>query len=416
MHCRELAEKERETVISLRRHFHENPELSQKEFKTMDFIEDFLHGLGIETVRVPHGGVLGFIDSGKPGWTMLMRADIDALPIHEDSENLSKKRVCISRNEGVMHACGHDGHMAMLLTEAKILSQHKEDWEGEVVLMFEEAEEMGERGIAHLLRYIRDQHIHVDTCFGTHVMWSLPAGKVGILYDTALAGAYFFRIRIHGKGGHGSRPDMAVSPIECFVSIASELRSYRMRMTAPSDSFTYSLGAVEAGHEPNIIPSELMFAGTARCTRNEDGLAFRKTLHDLAGNMSELHGCTVEIVEDQYFPVTINTKECVDLARKSVVENLGEGALDKDCPMWMATETFSITESTWPGVFFFTGINDPEVGSGSPHHTPKFDIAEEGLVTGVAAALSYVTKALAERPDTPSFHRTDLESMLKLTE
>lgn len=122
------------------------------------------------------------------------------------------------------------------------------------------------------------------------------------------------------------------------------------------------------------------------------------------------------MVEDQYFPVTVNTKECVDLARKAVVENLGDGALDKDCPMWMATETFSITESTWPGVFFFTGINDPAVGSGSPHHTPKFDIAEEGLVTGVAAALSYVTAVLKEKPETPSFHKVDLESMLKLTE
>ena len=244
----------------------------------MDYIENFLHGLEIETVRVPHGGVFGFIDSGKPGWTVLMRADIDALPIREDPVNLSKERVCISKNDGVMHACGHDGHMAMLLTEAKILALHKSDWEGKVVLMFEEAEEMGERGIAPMLRYLRDHHIHVDTCFGTHVKWDLPAGKVGILYGTAMAGAYFFRIKLHGKSGHGSRPDMAVSPIECFISIASELRSYRMRVTAPTDSFTYSFGSVEAGHEPNIIPEELMFAGTARCTRNEDGLAFRKTL------------------------------------------------------------------------------------------------------------------------------------------
>ena len=416
MQIKQLAEKERDTVIALRRHFHENPELSQKEFKTMDFIEKFLHDLGIETVRVPHGGVLGFIDSGKPGWTVLMRADIDALPIKEDPINLTKEKVCLSKNDGVMHAYGHDGHTAMLLTEAKILSGHTEGWEGKVVLMFEEAEEMGERGIAPLLRYIRDHHIHVDTCFGTHVMWSLPAGKVGILYGTAMAGAYFFRIRLHGKSGHGSRPDMAVSPIECFISIASELRSYRMRMTAPTDSFTYSFGSVQAGHEPNIIPEVLEFAGTARCTKNDDGLAFRKTLLDLAKNTAALHGCTVEVVEDQYFPVTVNTKECVDLARKAVVENLGEGALDRDCPMWMATETFSITESTWPGVFFFTGINDPAVGSGSPHHTPKFDIAEEGLITGVAAALSYVTAVLKEKPKTPSLHKVDLESMLKLTE
>ena len=147
MDVKTLAWQEKETVVSLRRHFHENPELSQKEFKTMDTIEEFLHKYGIETVRVPHGGVFGFLDSGKPGWTMLMRADIDALPIKEDPVNMAKERVCISENEGIMHACGHDGHMAMLLTEAKILAQHKDEWEGKIVFMFEEAEEMGERGL-----------------------------------------------------------------------------------------------------------------------------------------------------------------------------------------------------------------------------------------------------------------------------
>ena len=416
MNILELARHEKNLVVGLRRYFHENPELSQKEFKTMDFIEKKLNGWGIETVRIPHGGIFGVLDSGKPGWTMLMRADIDALPIDEDSCNLKGKKICVSKNAGVMHACGHDGHMAMLLTEAKILAEHKEEWEGKIILMFEEAEEMGERGIAPLLRYLRDNRIHVDACFGTHVKWDLSAGKVVILYGSVMAGAYFFRVKIHGKSGHGSRPDMAHSPIECFVTIANELRAYRMRAVAPEESLTYSFGCVEGGHEPNIIPEELMFAGTARCTKNEDGLAFRKTLLEVTKNTASLHGCTVEVVEDQYFPVTVNTKECVDLARKAVVDQLGEGALDRNCPMWMATETFSITESTWPGVFFFTGIYDKDVGSGSPHHTPKFDIAEEGLVTGVAAALSYVTAVLKEKPETPSFHKVDLESMLKLTE
>lgn len=245
MNILELARHEKNLVVGLRRYFHENPELSQKEFKTMDFIEKKLNGWGIETVRIPHGGIFGVLDSGKPGWTMLMRADIDALPIDEDSCNLKGKKICVSKNAGVMHACGHDGHMAMLLTEAKILAEHKEEWEGKIILMFEEAEEMGERGIAPLLRYLRDNRIHVDACFGTHVKWDLSAGKVGILYGSVMAGAYFFRVKIHGKSGHGSRPDMAHSPIECFVTIANELRAYRMRAVAPEESLTYSFGCVE---------------------------------------------------------------------------------------------------------------------------------------------------------------------------
>lgn len=345
-----------------------------------------------------------------------MRADIDALPIDEDFCNLKGKKICVSKNAGVMHACGHDGHMAMLLTEAKILAEHKEEWEGKIILMFEEAEEMGERGIAPLLRYLRDNRIHVDACFGTHVKWDLSAGKVGILYGSVMAGAYFFRVKIHGKSGHGSRPDMAHSPIECFVTIANELRAYRMRAVAPEESLTYSFGCVEGGHEPNIIPEELTFAGTARCTKNEDGLSFRTVMKEIIEHTCRMYECTAEFVEDQYFPVTVNTRECVDLARKAVRENCGTGALDPNCPMWMATETFSITESIYPGVFFFTGIYDETAGSGSGHHTPAFDIGEKGLVTGVAAALSFVLAALKEKPKCNSFQPADLESMLKLIE
>ena len=270
MNFKDMAEQNETWIIEQRRYFHAHPELSFEEKNTTQAIGKRLEEMGLTPHFYPdYNGLWAMIEGGKStpdSKTVALRADIDALPIKEDPVNMAKDRVCLSKNEGVMHACGHDGHMAMLLTEAKILSQHKEGWEGKVVLMFEEAEEMGERGIAPLLRYIRDHHIHVDTCFGTHVMWNLPAGKVGILYGTAMAGAYFFRIRLHGKSGHGSRPDMAVSPIECFVSIASELRSYRMRMTAPTDSFTYSFGSVQAGHEPNIIPAVLEFAGTARCT------------------------------------------------------------------------------------------------------------------------------------------------------
>lgn len=411
-----LADQERALIIAMRRHFHENPELSQQEFETMVYIEERLHEWGIKTVRVPHGGVLGFLDGKREGWTVLMRADIDALPIEEDPVNETKEKVCVSKHKGVMHACGHDGHMAMLLGEAKILADHRDEFDGHIVFMFEEAEEMGERGIAPLLRYIRDHHIHVDTCFGTHVKNDMPAGKVGIVQGTCLAGAYFFQVVLKGKGGHGSRPDLTKNPIECFISIAEELRSFRMRRVAPGEQLIWSFGRVEAGSSPNVIPDTLTFAGTCRCTKTEDGLAFRDEFLDVVRHTADRHGLEAVIEADQYFPPTVNTKECVALARKVVSEIVGKDVVDLSCPMWMATETFSITESTWPGVFFFTGVKDTAVGSGAGHHTPKFDIAEEGLVTGVKAALAYVLAVLKEKPETPSFKKADLESMLKLTE
>lgn len=416
MNIKKIVEKEKETIISFRRYLHEYPELSQQEFETMAYIEKQLHSWGIDTVRVPHGGVFGFLDSGKPGWTVLMRADIDALPIVEDPVNLTKEKIAVSKNKGAMHACGHDGHMAMLLTEAKILAEHKDEWEGKIVFMFEEAEELGERGIPHLLRYLRDHHIHIDNCYGTHVKWDVPAGQVEMIDGSAMAGAYFFRIKLHGKSGHGSRPDQAASPIEAFLTVGNEIRNYRMTHVAPDECFTYSFGAVQGGHEPNVIPDELMFAGTARCESKEAGLAFRTALLDMVHHGAAMHGCEEEIIEDQFFPPTVNTKECVLLGRRVAKETCGENVIHESESLWMAAETFSITAATYPGLFVLTGIYDEEVGSGSTHHTPKFDIGEKGLITGVEVALSYVLAVLKEKPETPSFVPEELESMLTLSE
>ena len=403
-------EAEESFLISLRRHFHEHPELSQQEFETMDFIEETLSQWGIKTVRVPHGGVFGTIDSEKPGWTVLMRADIDALPIEENEKNLAQKKVCISKNPGVSHACGHDGHMAMLLTAAKILAAHKDEWEGKVLLMFEEAEEMGERGVDHLLRYLDRNHIHVDVCYGTHTMYCLPAGKVAVMYDGVMAGAFFFRVKIHGKSGHGSLPHLAVSPIDCFHAFYEALQSYRMRMVSPKNCLTYSFGMVQAGDTPNVIPDVLTFAGTARCFVNEDGLAFRENFWKLLQSVCDTFGCTAEIVEDQYFPVTANNKDCVDLAKKAIAEKVGD--IMEDTDPWMASETFSMTESMYPGLFTFTGIKNETLGTGANHHTPEFDIDESGLKYGVEAALTYALTMLEEKPDIP-FQPADLESLLE---
>lgn len=415
MDIKRLAEAEAERITALRRHFHRHPELSLQEFATMDFIEAELKKLDIPFVRVPYGGVLGFLDSGKPGWTVLMRSDIDALPIQESKTNLRREKACVSENSGVSHACGHDGHMAMLLTEAKILAEHKDSWDGKIVFMFEEAEEMGDRGISSMLRYLEKQHIHIDVCWGSHVMHCVPVGKIALMYGSMLAGAFFFRGTIHGKSGHGSMPNLAVNPIDCFTAFATTLESYRMRRIRPDTSFTYSFGMVQAGDTPNVIPDTLTFAGTARYLDNESGEQFRTDFWKLLHDVCEDFGCTAEAVEDQFFPATVNTKECVDVGRRAIASVLGEEALF-DMPPWMAAETFALTVLSYPGVFAFTGIQDEETGSGANHHTPEFDVDERGLVYGVEAALAYVLTMLKEKPSFPSFQKKDLESMLALAE
>lgn len=413
MDIKRLVEAESERITALRRHFHRYPELSQQEFATMDFIEGELRKLDIPFVRVPEGGVLGFLDSGRPGWTVLMRSDIDALPIQESRENLRREKVCVSEHPGVSHACGHDGHMAMLLTEAKILAEHRDEWEGKIILMFEEAEEMGDRGITAMLRYLDEQKFPIDVCWGSHVMYCVPVGKIALMYGPMLAGAFFFRAAIHGKSGHGSMPNLAVNPIDCFTSFATTLESYRMRRIRPDTSFTYSFGMVQAGETPNVIPDTLTFAGTARYLDNESGEQFREDFWKLLHEVCEEFGCQADAVEDQFFPATVNTKECVDVGRAAIAEVLGDDALF-DMPPWMAAETFALTVLTYPGVFAFTGIQDEETGSGANHHTPEFDIDERGLVYGVEAALAYVLTMLRDKPDFPSFRKKDLNTMLSL--
>ena len=172
-----LAQAEFPETLRLRRHFHENPELSCREVNTIAFLEAYLKDLGIPTINVPDGGLLGIIDSGKPGKTLLMRADTDALPIAESPENLKGPKVCLSQVPGVSHACGHDGHMAMLLTAARILVSHKEAFAGKVVLCFERGEE--ESGdIQNLLPYIvKESGLTIDGCYATHVRWDCRQGK-----------------------------------------------------------------------------------------------------------------------------------------------------------------------------------------------------------------------------------------------
>ena len=410
MDIKKLAKEEFPHLIELRRHFHEYPEPSQHEFKTMEFIEMRLEELGISFVRIPKGGIFGFIESGRPGFSVLMRADMDALPIQENTENLSRRKVCVSKNTGYSHACGHDGHMSMLLTCAKILSEHKSEWEGRVILMFEEAEEFGERGVGPMLQYLDDQKIHVDVCYATHVRWDIPVGRMSILRGGVMAGGFFFRTRIHGRGGHGSRPDLSVSPIDCFLSFAGQLQSFRMRCVSPEHCLTYSFGCIQAGHEPNVIPPELMFAGTCRFFSDEDGQRFRRQFHDSLKNECDNFGCSPEMVEDQYFPVVENNDICVETAEKSIRKILGEQVLQEAEP-WMASETFALTAARYPGILAFTGIMDEKTGSGANHHTARFDIGERGLLTGVESALCYTLTMLREKPSIP-FQARPLKELL----
>lgn len=401
-------------LTAIRRHCHTYPELSLQEINTMSYIQGKLNEYGIENHHVEKGGIIGWIDSHKPGKTLLLRADIDALPIEESASNLTQHRVCRSCNPGVMHACGHDGHIAMQLIAAKILQQWKDKWSGKIVFMFEQGEE--ESGpLAYLLSYLEQESgFHIDACYATHVRWDIPTGKIAVCHEAPMAGGFGFEIKIIGHGGHGSRPDLAESPIDCFHAFYNDLQALRMRTVPPLSGLTVSIGSLHSGNTLNVIPNDLTFAGTCRFFSYEKaGKRFYEEFLHILDNACQTYGCSYEILHmpKPLFEVQ-NNPICTSIAEQAVSTYIGADAL-MTCTPWMASETFAITSRLYPGVLTFTGIANKEKGCGANHHTPEFDLDEDGLVYGATACIGYALTYLEQQPDIP-FTRPN-ESLESLT-
>lgn len=380
-----------------RRWLHEHPELSGCETETLGYIVKALEALHLGIHIVPGGGVIGVLGEGEP--CVLLRADCDALPIQENPTNLTFPRCCVSQNPGVMHACGHDAHMAMLLGAARALAAHREEIPGCVLFVFERGEEKGGKGyLEHLLPYIEEKFA-VGACYATHVRWDIPSGKIAVLDGAAMAGAFGFDVTLHGRGGHGSRPDLAVSPIDCFAAIHAQLLALRMRAAAPEQVLTYSLGLVQAGEQGNTIPETLRFAGTVRTFDTAGaGERFAKETRRIIDGTCEAQGCTAEY---KHFSKPLyevrNHPEAAARAKQAIARNVGMLALTAASP-WMASESMSAYLKLWPGVLTFTGIRNEKVGAGANHHTPQFDMDEAALLPGAAAACAFALDYLRERP------------------
>ena len=396
------AKKSFDYMVRLRRHLHENPEITSKEYETLKYISAELDAIGIEYKEIPDGGIIARVYGGRPGKTVLLRADMDALPITENPRNLACEKVCISKNDGVSHACGHDAHTAMLLAEAKILYEHRDELNGNVVFSFERGEEGG-GNVKYLLSYIVEEaKIPVDTCMATHVKWNVPTGTISAEPGAVFSGAYGFTIKLHGMAGHGSRPDLAHSVLDCFNAIYNHMNTIRMKYVRPDDILTFSIGMVNCGTVRNIVPDELIFSGTLRTFDVEGaGVPFMKQFMEVVKKECELCQCTYEPV---YMPDPLfecyNNLVCSQIAKDAVKKYLGEDALTVTEP-WMASESMMTYLKLWPGVITFTGIASEAVGSGANHHTPEFDVDEQGMIYGVAAALGYVVEFLNYEGEIP---------------
>lgn len=414
MDVMKLVRKKQMNMVRNRRHLHANPEPSAQEIQTLNYIRTELRMMGIDWVDVDGGGILGIINKDKEGPTVLLRADIDALQVQESPNNLKGPKICLSDTPGLAHVCGHDAHTAMLLAEAEILNAMRDEIPGKIILCFEQGEE-GLGCLAHILRYLEgDNGINVDTCYATHVRWDLPTGMISVPKGPSMSGVIGFRCHINGKGGHGSRPDLANSPIDCFTAIYEALNRIRLRKINPYHYLTFSIGKLISGTRDNVIPETLMFEGTIRFFDIPDGDIFWEELEHIVKKECELHGCTGELEMFTRFLPVVSNDTCCQIAEKAVRKYIGDQAYTSLEP-WMASESIAAMLTLYPGVHTFTGIYNPEVGSGANHHSPEFDLDEDGMIYGAAAAIGYVLEYFDVKPEI-AFKKqfTDVEELIRV--
>ena len=384
----QLAEEQQPYMTAMRRLFHTEPELSGREFKTRETLCKELTDMGIPYTLLPGTGLIAQVKGRLPGPSRLLRSDMDALPLEELPDNPVQAKVCVSRNRGVCHACGHDAHMAMLLGTLRVLSAMREELHGTVSACFEEGEETN-CGLPAMMTAL--DGMKIDECFALHVYSGLAAGKISLASGPRMAGAVRFDVTFRGRSGHGSRPDLAVNPIVPAAHMVGELDSLLRNRLAADAAVTLGLCRFQAGDTWNVIPETAALSGSARYFRRQDGQQVLELIRAAADGLAALHGCTVE-----YAPSTgvILGPSVNDPAVSARVQNALSAAWGRDvlsdCGAWYASETFSRYLERWPGALGLLGIRNDELGCGAPHHNGAFDVDEAVLPLGMAAELAFV--------------------------
>ena len=388
-------------VIDWRHHFHQYPELSNREFKTQKSIATALIEIGLEpNTSFGNTGVTAFIRGQNPGPLIALRADIDGLPVTEKL-NLSfssKERTTYQGNDvGVMHACGHDAHISILLGVASFLAQNTDKLNGDILLIFQPAEEgapAGEEGGAELM--LKEGLFEIekpDVIFGLHVS-NGSHGEIMLKPGPAMASAEAFRITIEGEQTHGSRPWEGVDPIVAAFNIGSTLQTIVSRRLNLLDSqAVISIGIMKAGTRNNIIPQTAMLEGTIRTFKDSYAAQIRDEIKLIAENIAEAHHAEAKVEFKVYggYPVTFNDLE---LSSKygPILSDAAEGQYYEAKVPRTGAEDFSFFAQQVPGLFFFLGVNAPGVDDSPTNHSPYFYVDDDALDTGVKAFVSLVEK------------------------
>lgn len=387
MNIQELAKEQEPYIIEMRHWLHAHPELGTEEVETTAFIKAQLEEMGIP-VQTFDGitGCIGTITGGRPGKTVMLRADIDALPIRENPG----KSYC-SVNPGVMHACGHDCHTAMLLGAARILNAHREELQGNVKLIFQMAEEIGRKSEEYVKRGALEG---VDAIFGMHVWALMDAGTASFEAGERMACSDRFTIQIHGVSAHGSAPNLGKDAIVAAAAVVMALQTLPSRINNPFDSLVVTVGMMNGGTKENIISDHVELVGTVRVFNKEFRRSMPERIEKLVKSVAEGYGCTAEC--DYYFgpsPLINEWEDLVEVAQGAVTKELGEGSL-KPLKKMTGAEDFSVFMEHIPGVYGYLGARNKEKGIECVHHHPAFDVDESVLSHGTGIYVQFAADYL----------------------
>jgi hippurate hydrolase len=373
-----LSEKYFDEFVQIRRHLHAHPELSYKEFETSKFVQQKLKEFGIKYTVIATTGVAGIIEGKNPTKKIIaLRADMDALPITEKNEVEYR-----SKNEGVMHACGHDVHTTCLLGAAKMLNELKEEWEGTVKLIFQPGEEKNPGGASLMIREGVLENPKPDSIIALHVHPNLEVGKLSFRGGMVMASADEIYVTVKGKGGHAAAPQLTSDTILAASQLVVNLQQVVSRFNNPFNPSVLSITSFQGGNTTNVIPSDVKLMGTFRAMNEEWRFRAHEIIKNICKATAEISGVEIEVKIDMGYPFVINNRELTDKAKRKAAELLGEENVE-ETEMRMGAEDFAFYSHLVPACFFRLGVANTKKGITSGVHTSTFDIDENAIKTGM---------------------------------
>lgn len=381
-----LNKDELEELIHNRRMIHSNPEIGYHEYNTSKFIAGKLREYGyIVKEGIGKTGITGLLKEKSEGKTLLLRADMDALSLQEENHDLDYR----SQNDGLMHACGHDAHVAILLIVAKKLMERKEHINGNVKLIFQPAEE-GLNGAEAMIKDGVLDNPKVDNAFGLHVFTDFEIGKIGVAYGGVMAGVVRFNLNIIGEGGHGANPSQTIDPVIVASEVVTVMQSVVSRSINQLTPSVITFGTIHGGTAFNIIPEKVSLTGTVRIFDMNTHEQVKKRFEEVVNGVCMAHGAEYELQYQMENQPVVNDKSMTDIAFASAVDVIGaENIIEYRS---MGGEDMSSYLNRVPGCMFFVGASNPQKGIDKPHHNPHFNIDEDCMPIGVEMFLDITEK------------------------